>query len=170
MSYVKLHSLKLFSAQPVQLWVWSEETTFLLYVVLGLLSGLSSFLCECVCVFNSVSLYFIYLFGCLCACRTLLDFFSFLKTFFLASLNLLNLFPISWLPLSCLSREERSVVLFLCSFSSNKPCDHSQVSNSLHFKFLPCLKRMMNPFYLPPQASLRRIQWDDHSEYNGCHC
>ena len=50
MSYVKLHSLKLFSAHPVQLSVWCEETTFLLYVVLGLLSGLSSFLCECVCL------------------------------------------------------------------------------------------------------------------------
>ena len=73
-------------------------------------------------------------------------------------------------PLFCLSPEERSVVLFLCSFSSNKQCALSQVSNSLHFKFLPCLKRMIVPFYLPPRASLRKIQWDDHSNGNGCHC
>ena len=76
MSYVKLHSLKLFSAQPLQMYVWSEERTFLLYVVLGLLSGLSSFLCECVCVFNSLSLFYLSLWMSLCV-QNSLRFFPF---------------------------------------------------------------------------------------------
>ena len=28
---------------------------------------------------------------------------------------------------------------------------------------------MIIPFYLPPRASLRKIQWDDHSNGSGCH-
>lgn len=96
--------LKLFSARHVQLCVVSSETAFLLFLVLGLLSALSSQLCVCICVFTSASLFQPSTFGCLCACRMLRGFFLF-KKLFLASLlsNFLNSFHISWLPVWALS-------------------------------------------------------------------
>ena len=120
----------------------------------------------------------LHLFGYLRACKSLPVFFFFsLSIWTLSCFSSLLISPVHSLSpgilshaLFCLSPEERSAVLFLCSFSSNKQCDLSQVSNSPQFKFLPCLKRMMNPFYFPPLASLRRVQWDDHSNGNGCHC
>lgn len=157
---------------------WCGPVAFLLRLLLDLLSALFLLLCVWVCVFITVSLSFtspsLWLSRCMQKCPSF--FFSF-SIWTLSCFSSLLISPVYSLspgilshPLFCLSPEERSVVLFLCSFSSNKQCDLSQVSNSLHFKFLPCLKRMMKPFYLPPRASLRRIQWDDHSNDTGCHC
>ena len=66
---------------------------------------------------------------------------------------------------------ERLGELLLRCFTSEKQCDHSQVTNSLNFRFFPHKIRIMIPFYnLLPWASLRTIQWDSNSNTNGCHC
>ena len=96
-------------------------------------------------------------FGCLCACRMLRGFFLF-KKFFLASLVSQLPYFIPHLLASSLSTlfglilGERSGVLLLGCFTSNKHRDYSQVTNSLHLKFLPRKKRIMI-LLLPPCLS-----------------
>ena len=66
---------------------------------------------------------------------------------------------------------ERLGELLLCCFISDKQCDHSQVINSLNFRFLPHKIRIRIPFYnLLPWSSLRTVQWDGNSNTNSCHC
>ena len=45
---------------------------------------------------------------------------------------------------------ERLEELLICCFISDKQCDHSQFTNLLHFKFLPCKRGEISPFYLFP--------------------
>ena len=88
-------------------------------------------------------------------------------------LHFLNLFPVSWIlfQLSLLFQPgERLGELLIQCFISDKQCDHSQFTNLLHFKFLPCKRGQEPPFYLLPWASMRRIQWDGNSSASGCHC
>ena len=65
---------------------------------------------------------------------------------------------------------ERLEELLIRCFISDKQCDHSQFTNLLHFKFLPCKRGQEPPFYLLPWASMRRIQWGGNSSASGCHC
>ena len=66
---------------------------------------------------------------------------------------------------------ERLGELLLHCFTSEKQCEHSQVTNSLNFRFFPHKIRIMIPFYnLPPWSSLRTIQWDGNRNINSCHC
>ena len=66
--------------------------------------------------------------------------FSFDSSFLLEALKFPYLFPISWILLSTPSSLStwRKIHCWIYSFICDKQCDHSQLSNLLYFKLLPC--------------------------------
>ena len=140
MTYWKCNSLQLFSAQSMQMSMWSCGIA-LFYI----LFNMSSFFPVYFSVYMpmSASMYHCYLslqlFGSHWECISLsvVSFdFSLDLSFFLKPLDFPYLFPISWILLSTLSslKTWRKIHCFLF----DKQCDHSQLRNLLHFKLLPC--------------------------------
>ena len=108
------------------------------------LCSCSTSVCICLCLILCITI--IYLFISLevsvsVFVSVLFSFnFSFDLSFPLEPLHSPNLFPISWILLSTPSSLStwRMIHCFIYNFISDKQCDHSQFTNLLHFKFLPC--------------------------------
>ena len=132
----------------------------------------------------SASLYLsnlsLHLLGSLCECRSLHVVFSSFNfsvlthlCFFSLLISLIRFLSPGFFPQPSVPflLGERLGELLLCCFISDKQCDHSQVINSLNFRFLPHKIRIRIPFYnLLPWSSLRTVQWDGNSNTNSCHC
>ena len=143
--------------------MWFCGIAFLFRLLLGFFSPPSLILCVCVCLYLDVSHLSLHLFRCLCAFRILcvvfFQFFNFDASLFLYPLNFPNFFPIFWRPLSPLSSIQpwrKSGGVILVCFPSEKQCDHSQVTDSLNFEFLPCKKEDIDA----PFNSLSKLKKD----------
>ena len=135
----KCNSLQLFSAQSIQMLMWSCGIA-LFYILLNMSSFSPISVCICLCLHLCITV--IYLSISLEVTGSLFLFvllafnFSLDLSFLLKPLNFPSLFPISWVILSTLS--SLSTCRKIHCLISDKQCDHSQLRNLLHFNFLPC--------------------------------
>ena len=132
------------------------------HFILGVLSVLS--VLQCVYVYMSMSasrhLSHLSLFGSPCECRFLRVVFSSFNfsvlthpCFFSLLISLICFLSSGFFsqPSVPFLFGERLRELLLHCFTSEKQCEHSQVTNSLNFRFFPHKIRIMIPFYnLPP--------------------
>ena len=140
MTYSKCNSLQLFSAQSMQMSMWSCGIAHF-YI----LFNMSSFFPVYFSVYMpmSASLYHchlsLHIFGSHWKCMSLcviFFYFSFDSSFLFQPLSFPYLFPIFWILLSTLS--SLTTWRMIHCFISDKQCDHIQLRNLLHFKLLPC--------------------------------
>ena len=140
MTYWKCNSLQLFSAQSMQM----SYGIALFYIIQHVL--FVPCLLQCiyvyVCISVSLSLTFSSLWKFLWVYFSVLFSFnfSFDLSFLFEPLNFPYLFPISWICPSTPSSLStwKNIHCLIYSFISDKQCEHSQLSNILHFKLLPC--------------------------------